>query len=103
MADPMKIRASAQGDVTDVRVLMAHAMETGLRRGSDGNNIPAHFIQSVTVKHNGKDVFTAQWGTAISKNPFVAFKFKGGKSGDKIQVNWVDNTGDTRSDETTIR
>lgn len=103
MANPMKIRAAVQGDVTDVRVLMAHDMETGLRKDSSGSPIPAHFIQLVTVKHNGKDVFSAQWGTAISKNPFVAFRFKGGKAGDKIQVNWVDNTGDTRTDETTIR
>ncbi|NDA56345.1 MAG: thiosulfate oxidation carrier complex protein SoxZ, partial [Betaproteobacteria bacterium] len=32
MADPMKIRAAARGDVVDVRVLMAHEMETGQRK-----------------------------------------------------------------------
>jgi sulfur-oxidizing protein SoxZ len=102
MADPMKIRAQQQGEITDVRVLMAHVMETGTRKDSSGNTIPAHFIQNVTVTHNGKTVFSAQWGPAIAKNPFLSFKFKGAKAGDKIQVNWVDNTGDKRTDEATI-
>ena len=102
MADPMKIRAQQQGDITEVRVLMAHTMETGTRKDSSGNPIPAHFIKNVTVTHNGKTVFSAQWGPAIAKNPFLAFKFKGAKAGDKIKINWVDNTGDKRTDEATI-
>jgi sulfur-oxidizing protein SoxZ len=102
MADPMRIRAQMQGDVTDVRILMAHEMETGTRKDPAGNTIPAHFIQLVTVTHNGKTVFSAQWGPAIAKNPFLSFKFKGAKAGDKIQVTWVDNKGDKRTDEATI-
>jgi sulfur-oxidizing protein SoxZ len=47
-------------------------------------------------------VLSAQWGPAVSKNPFLQFTFAGGKPGDKIQVSWVDSKGDTRSDETTI-
>jgi sulfur-oxidizing protein SoxZ len=38
----------------------------------------------------------------VAKNPFLAFKFKGGAKGDKIQIAWVDNHGDKRSDEATI-
>lgn len=102
MADPMKIRASLQGDVTEVRVLMAHVMETGTRKDSSGKVIPAHFIQNVSVTHSGKTVFSAQWGPAIAKNPFLSFKFKGAAKGDKIQINWVDNTGDKRTDEATV-
>ena len=102
MADPMKIRATLQGDTTEVRVLMAHEMETGTRKDAAGKNIPAHFIQLVSVTHNGKNVFSAQWGPAIAKNPFLSFKFKGANKGDKIQVNWTDNKGDKRSDEAAI-
>jgi sulfur-oxidizing protein SoxZ len=47
-------------------------------------------------------VLTAQWGTAVSKNPFLAFKFKGGQKGDKIVITWVDNRGETRTDEATV-
>lgn len=102
MADPMKIRATLQGDTTEVRVLMAHEMETGQRKDASGKTIPGHFIQLVNATHNGKTVFSAQWGPAIAKNPFLLFKFKGANKGDKIQLNWTDNKGDKRTDEATV-
>ncbi len=102
MADPMRIRANVTGDTTEVRVLMSHEMETGQRKDAAGKVIPAWNIQNVTATHNGKTVLTAQWGPAVSKNPFLSFKFKGGAKGDKIQVTWVDSRGDKRTDEALI-
>jgi sulfur-oxidizing protein SoxZ len=90
------------GDIADVRVLMAHEMETGTRKGSDGKVIPAWFISEVTAQHNGKTVMTAQWGPAVSKNPYMQFKVKGAKAGDKVAVTWKDNKGETRTDEAAI-
>jgi sulfur-oxidizing protein SoxZ len=102
MADPMRIRAQAQGNNAVVRVLMAHEMETGQRRDSAGKVIPAWHINEVTAQHNGKTVLTAHWGPAIAKNPFLQFTVKGAKAGDKITVSWVDNRGDKRTDEATV-
>jgi sulfur-oxidizing protein SoxZ len=102
MPDPMRIRATAQGDVVDVRVLMSHEMEGGQRRDSAGNLVPAHFIQTVTVNHGGKTVLAADWGPAVSKNPYLQFKFTGGKKGDELVVTWVDNKGETRTDKAVI-
>ena len=102
MASPMRIRARMAGDKADVRVLMAHEMETGTRKGSDGKAIPAWFISEVTAQHNGKTVMTAQWGPAVSKNPYMQFKVKGAKAGDKVAVTWKDNKGGTRTDEAAI-
>ena len=102
MSDPMRIRAQAQGDKTTVRVLVSHEMESGQRRDAAGKVVPAWFIQSINATWNGKTVMSAQWGTAVSKNPFVQFSFKGGKAGEKVIVNWVDNHGDKRSDEAVI-
>lgn len=102
MADPMKIRASAKDGVVDVRVLMAHEMETGQRKDASGNVVPAWFISDVTASLNGKEVMKAHWGPAISKNPYLQFKIKGGKAGDKVTVSWVDNKGDKRTDEATV-
>jgi len=102
MAEPMKIRATAQGDVIEVKVLMNHEMETGQRKDAEGKPIPACFIQHVSATCNGKTVLSAQWGTAVAKNPFLSFKFKGGNKGDKIQISWVDNRSDKRSDEATV-
>ena len=102
MADPMRIRAQAQGDKAVVRVLMSHEMETGQRKDSAGKVIPAWYIQHVTAKLNGREVLKAQWGPSVSKNPFMQFNVKGAKAGDKVAITWVDNHGDTRTDEATV-
>jgi sulfur-oxidizing protein SoxZ len=101
MADPMKIRATVKDGVADVRVLMAHEMETGQRKDASGKTIPAWHITEVTASLNGKPVMVAHWGPAVSKNPYLNFKIKGAKAGDKITVQWVDNKGDKRTDEVT--
>ena len=102
MPDPMKIRATVQGDVADVRVLMAHPMETGQRK-QGGKVVPLHFIQSISAELNGKPVFSADISQAISRNPVFAFKVKGAKPGDTIAITWKDNKGESRTDETTVR
>lgn len=102
MADPMRIRAQVKDGITDVRVLMAHPMETGFRKDSSGKIIPAHFISDVKATSGGKTVLTAKWGQAVSQNPFLQFRFKGANPGDKITITWIDNKGETRTDEATI-
>lgn len=102
MSEPMKIRATLQGDAADVRILMLHPMETGQRRDAKGEIVPLHFIQSVVITHNGRTVLDAQWSQAISRNPFLGLRIKGAKLGDKISVTWVDNRGDKRTDDATV-
>jgi len=102
MADPMRIRAVARDGMVNVKVLMSHEMETGQRKDASGKLVPPHFIQNVSATYNGKQVLSAQWGPAVSKNPFLSFKFKGGAKGEKVQITWTDNRGDKRTDEATI-
>jgi len=99
----MKIRARMKGDVAEVKCLMNHVMETGLRKDSKtGQIVPAHFITNVTCEVGGKQVMDAQWGGGISKNPYLAIKVKGAKAGDKVVISWVDNKGETNSGDTTV-
>ena len=102
MSDPMRIRAQAQGDKTTVRVLVSHEMESGQRKDASGKTVPAWFIQNISATHNGKPVMSAQWGPAVSKNPFMQFSFKGAKAGDKVAVSWSDNKGEKRTDEVVV-
>jgi sulfur-oxidizing protein SoxZ len=102
MADPMRIRAAEAAGVTTVRVLMSHPMESGLRKDAAGNTVAAHFITEVVATHNGKSVLQAMWSGAVSQNPFLSFKFKGAAKGEKVQVKWTDNKGDSRTDEVAI-
>src|SRR5512133_2057915 len=101
MGNPMRIRASSSGDVTEVKVLMRHDMETGQRKDASGAVVPPHFIQNLVAKHNDKTVLDMLMGTSVSKDPFLSFKFKGGAKGDKVSVIWTDNKGDSRTDEGT--
>ena len=99
----MKIRASMSGDVADIKALMNHVMETGLRKDAKtGDMVPAHHITNVTATVGGKVVLDAQWGGGISKNPYLAFKVKGAKAGEKVVISTLDNKGEKDSAEATI-
>jgi len=99
----IKIRAKLSGDVTTVKALIKHPMETGLRKDKKtGKKIPAHFIQEVKCEHSGNAVMTALWGGAVSKNPYLSFKFKGAKAGDTLKLSWVDNKGESDTAETQV-
>jgi len=102
VADPMKIRAVAQADHVEVKILMAHEEETGLRKGPDGAIVPAHFISNVSVRTADREVLRAQWGAAVAKNPFVQFAFRGAVRGTELTVTWVDNRGESRTDRVTV-
>ena len=97
MAKSIKIRAKEKGGVVTVKTLMNHPMETGLRKDKKtGKLIPAHHIQEVTAKAGDTSVMSAVWGGAISKNPYLSFKYKGAK-GDSLTLSWVDNKGNSDS------
>lgn len=99
MTDPSKIRAIVKDGVTEVRVLMAHEMESGQRQDASGRLVPAWYICEVEAWHNGRPVLRAAWGPAVSKNPFLSFRFQGGTSGDVVRISWRDTRGLSRSDE----
>jgi sulfur-oxidizing protein SoxZ len=96
MAGPMRIRATIAGGYTDVRVLMTHPMTTAQ------SGQPLHFIQNLTVKQNGKPVVEAEISQAVSRNPVFSFRLKGGAKGDKIEVSWLDNKGESNQIESVI-
>jgi sulfur-oxidizing protein SoxZ len=93
MASTIRVRATASGDTTEVQALIQHPMESGFVKDAQGQLIPAHFIQQLTFEHNGRTVFLANWGAAVSKDPYVKFSFKGGAKGDDLKISWADNKG----------
>jgi sulfur-oxidizing protein SoxZ len=93
MASTIRVRAIAKGDTTEVQALIQHPMDSGFVKDAKGEVIPPHFIQRLTFDHNGKRVFVADWGPAVSKDPYVKFAFKGASKGDELKISWVDNKG----------
>lgn len=99
----MKIRTRRQDGLTLVRILIEHPMETGRRRDETGTGwVPAHFIREVRIEHNGSLIASGEFSTAVSKDPYLSIRFRGGKPGDRIRVSWVDNLGLSDSAETRI-
>jgi sulfur-oxidizing protein SoxZ len=101
MASSIRVRATANGDITEVQALIQHPMDSGFVKDPKGELIPPHFIQELTFEYDGNSVFVANWGPAVSKDPYVKFSFKGGKKGDDLKISWVDNKG--ASDTTTAK
>ena len=95
MASTIRVKAAANGTTTDVQALIQHPMDSGFVKDASGTIIPPHHIETVTFEYGGKIVLTADWGPAVSKDPYVKFSFKGGAKGEKLVVTWVDNLGKT--------
>ena len=100
MASKIKVKVKLKGDVAEVKSLMLHPMETGARIDPDSEDfVPAHHITQLTFTNNGKPVMVVNCSTAVAKDPFFSFSFKGASPGDKLKVNWVDNKGESDSIE----
>ena len=104
MTNTIKVKAKLSGDIAEIKSLMLHPMETGSRKDSDsGELIPVHHITQLIFTNNGQQVMVANFSTAISKNPYFSFSFRGAKAGDTLKVSWVDNLGEKAELETQLK
>ena len=81
MASTIRVRATSSGDTTEVQALIQHPMDSGFVKDAKGDMIPPHFIQQLTFEYDGKAVFVADWGPAVSKDPYVKFCVQGRQEG----------------------
>lgn len=81
-----------KGDIVEVKALVQHVMESGQRKGSDGNLIPRKILNKFVCTVNGKEVFSADFEPAISANPYIQFKFRAAESG-PVVLTWTDDDG----------
>lgn len=102
IVNTMKIRAKLSGDMLEIKLIISHPMETGRKKDDAGDLIPAHFIQLVNIMLNDKTLLETQWGTGIAKNPYLTIRAKGAKVGDKITVSWLDNMGESGTQEALV-
>lgn len=103
MANKIKIKTRLSGDVAEVKSLILHPMETGARKDPDtGELVPRHHITQLTFANNDEPVMVANFSTAVAKNPYINFRFRGAKPGDTLRVSWVDNLGGRDELETVL-
>ncbi len=93
---PIRVRTRLKNNVTTVKALISHPMETGLRKDKKtGQVLPAHYIQEITCKHNGELKISLELGISVSRDPFIQFELEGGAKGDRLELAWKDNKGET--------
>ncbi len=89
----VKVPPSAKaGELVEIKTLVTHPMESGQRKDAAGKLIPRQIINAFSVKYNGKEVFAAKLGPAISTNPYLSFYIRADKSG-PLEFAWVDDDG----------
>ena len=82
-----------KGEVFQVKTLISHKMETGLRKDKKtGKKIPRKIINKFVCSYGGKEVFSSDWHPAGSANPYLAFYVKAASSG-PMTLKWTDDDG----------
>lgn len=87
-------RKPAKGDVVVVRAMVAHPMETGLRKQASGALIPRNIINAFTCDLDGERLFSWQPEPAVSPSPYLEFRFVASTSGELV-MRWTDDQGQT--------
>ena len=82
-----------KGEPFEVRVLVQHPMETGYRRDLNGQSIPLHIVDKLVCRVAGREIFSAELGSGIAANPYLAFYATANESGE-VEVEWSDNRGE---------
>jgi sulfur-oxidizing protein SoxZ len=95
MSDPRpRIRLSANevpaGEIVEVRTLVSHPMESGMRSDGAGSYIPRHIINTFRAEFGGEIVFEAQMEPAIAANPYFEFALRPQVSGTLV-LTWIDD------------
>lgn len=85
-------RAFRAGNADEVRTLVTHPMETGLREGPNGDVLPRRLVESLTVSIGGETALTVRMHTAVSANPYMRFFLAPQESAEAIFV-WQEDSG----------
>jgi sulfur-oxidizing protein SoxZ len=94
-------KEAKKGDLVEVKALVSHVMETGLRKDAAGNTIPRKILNKFNCTVAGQQVFSADFEMAVSANPYIQFRFRAEQSG-PVVLAWTDDDGSTIVGEETI-
>lgn len=96
-------KTATKGEIIEIKTLISHKMETGLRKDKKtGNKIPRRIINKFSCKLNGKEVFSADWHPAVSANPYMSFHMLANESG-TLEFSWVDDDGSLYTKKTKLQ
>ena len=98
-----KMRARMKDGMAEVKLLLLHPMETGNRTDpTTGLKVPRHFIRNLVCEHNGNGVLGAEWSWGIARNPYLSFRIREARAGDRLRIHWSDDRGKDDAIETVV-
>ena len=89
-------RIASKNEVFQVKALISHPMETGLRHDDQGNVIPRKIINTFACRYNGVEVFRADLHEAVAANPYLEFYLRARESG-RLEFIWKEDGGNVYS------
>ena len=84
--------AAAKGEIFQVKTLISHQMETGLRRDDQGDVIPRKIINKLVCRYNDVVVFDVDLHEAVAANPYIEFYLRATESG-RLEFVWEEDGG----------
>jgi sulfur-oxidizing protein SoxZ len=94
-------KTARNGEVIEIRALIAHPMETGFRPGADGKVQPRDIIRRFVCRYNGETVFSAELFSAVSANPYLSFHTVATDSG-ALEFEWQGDNGFSQTERVAI-
>ncbi len=94
-------RSARPGEVIEIRTLMEHPMETGLRQEA-GRTVPRDMLTRLLVRFNGDTVLAAEFRNGTSANPYHVFFVRMERSG-SFEFTWTDDAGRTARTQASVR
>ncbi|SFB98533.1 sulfur-oxidizing protein SoxY [Marinospirillum celere] len=91
-------RRMSAGQALDVRTLINHPMETGLREDAQGKLIDQNLIEAFRLQLGGETVFRAGLHTGTAANPYIRVQLKLDTSTPAV-FSWKDQQGQEVQEE----
>lgn len=84
-------RTARPNEIVEIRTLMEHPMETGLR--SEGGRVMARdMLTRMLVRLNGDIILQAEFRNGTSANPYHVFFIKIVETSE-LEISWMDEAG----------
>jgi len=98
----VRLTARFRNGVTELIMRIHHPMESGLRSDKSGTAIPAHYIESISVRYDNEVLATLTLSQQVSRNPAIILQLNSLVTGDRVSVEWLDNQGNGNTRVTTV-
>jgi sulfur-oxidizing protein SoxZ len=93
-------RSARAGEVIEIRTLIEHPMETGLRHDG-GRAVPRDMLTRLAVRMNGEPVLEAEFRNGTSANPYHVFFVRIERTS-SFDFTWTDANGRTARAEARV-